>query len=496
MIATLTLRGLQEYARRPLNLVLLVVVPLIFVTMTAGALADFSAALGARADAGGIEAASAGWAAAILAGIAGFFHVAGSREPDRRLATTGTGTLRVVLARTYSAVLLAAVAAAGALIALALRTGLGDAPRAIGATILFAFIFLAVGIAVGALVRSEMNGSLLIVFFWIFNVFLSPTMGVDAPALRVFPLHFPNQVITDVASGHAGPLGDLGISFAWAMGGMVVAVVALIATTRPVPTSGAGRQPGALARLTAGLRYGFREYRRNVVLWVLLIGLPVYFITVSMATTPDDPTPVEVLVGGSRITQMLPMSDVHGAIMVPITVAFLAGLAGLFVATGSAQGDRRLVLAGFRAREVLVARLGIVIFAALLTTAVALAVTAFGFEAQRWGVFVGGNVLVALTYGMIGVLIGPLVGRLGGLYVMIMLPFLDGGLAQNPMFDAAPPSWATLMPSHGAVRVLLDGAFTDSFDQIGGLTLALGWLAAVTTAAALIFRRLATPARA
>jgi hypothetical protein len=320
-------------------------------------------------------------------------------------------------------------------------------------------------------------------------------MGVDSPALRILPLHFPNQVITDVASGHAGPLGDLGISLAWAAFGTAVAVAALVITTRPARVNRDVR-PRSLARLGAGLRYGFREYRRNVVLWVLLVGLPVYFITVSMATTPDDPVPVELVEGGSRMIQVLPMSDVHGAIMVAITVAFLAGLAGLFVVTGSVQGDRRLVIAGFRAREVLGARLAIVAFATLLTTAVSLAVTALGFQPRNWSVFALGTVLAALTYAMLGVLIGSVVGRLGGLYLMILLPFIDGGIAQNPMFDAAPPAWAGVMPSHGATRVLLDGAFTGTLDEPGGLLLALGWLVAVTVAAAVVFQRLATPARA
>jgi hypothetical protein len=495
MTTVLTLRGLQEYARRPLNLVLLVVVPVVFVTLSAGALADFADALGGQVAFGAIEAASAGWAAAILAGIAGFFHVAGSREPDRRLAAAGAGTLRVVIARTASAFVLAALAAAGALIALGLRTGLGDAPRAIGATVLFAVIYLAIGTAVGALVRSEMNGSLLIIFIWIFDVFMSPAMGIDSPALRGFPLHFPTLVVTDLASGHSGPLGDLGIALAWAVGGVALALVALVATTRPART-GPARVPGSPARLLDALRYGFREYRRNPVLWVLLVGLPVAFISVSLAVTPDDPAPVELVDGGVRAVRVLLMSDVHGAIMVAITVAFLAGLAGLFVVSGSAEGDRRLVLAGFRAGEVLTARLGVIAFAALLTTAVSLAVTATDFTPRNWPVFVLGNLLVALTYGMIGVLLGPLFGRLGGLYLMLVLPFIDAGLAQNPMFDVAPPAWARFLPAHGAVRVLLDGAFTPGFDETGGLLLAAGWLAGITAAAAVVFRRLAAPTRA
>jgi hypothetical protein len=497
MTTLLTVRGLQEYARRPLNLFLLVVVPVVFVTLSAGALADFSSALGTSADVGAIEAASAGWAAAILAAVAGFFHVAGSRDADRRLAATGpgSGTLPVVLARAWSAVALAALASLGALAALAVRTGIDDPARTVGATVLFALIFLGVGIAVGALVRSEMNGSLLIIFIWIFNVFLSPAMGIDAAALRVLPLHYPTQVITATESGHAGALGDLGISVVWAAAGMGLALAALTATTRPARTV-AARRPGAWARLRGGLRYGFREYRRNIALWVLLVGVPIYFIAVSIAVTPDDPAPLELTEAGQQIRLVLPMSDLHGAIMIPITVAFLAGLAGLFVVTGSAQADHRLVLAGFRPREVLTARLGVVAFAAVLTTTVALLVTATSFAPQRWAMFTVANLLVALTYGMLGVLLGPLVGRLGGVYLLLMLPFIDLGIAQNPMFDAAPPAWASFMPGYGSVRVLLDSAFTAGFDQAGALALALSWLAAITLAAGLLFRRLAAPTRA
>ena len=51
------------------------------------------------------------------------------------------------------------------------------------------------------------------------------------------------------------------------------------------------------------------------------------------------------------------------------------------------------------------------------------------------------NVLVALIYATIGIAAGPLFGRLGGLYLLLALPFIDIGLAQNAMFDAAPPAW-------------------------------------------------------
>lgn len=487
-----TRRYLLEYSRRPLNMVLLGVVPVVFVALSAGAVADFGRILGAETTFRQLEAATAGWAAAFLAGVVGFFHVAGSRDPDRRLASAGSATRSVVTARLISSLLLAAVAATGALVALALRTDISDPARAVVATIMFAIIYLGIGATVGALVRSEINGSLLLIFIWMFDVFLGPGMGsADSPVNRFFPAHFPTLVMLDASTQHAGALRDLGASLVWTIGGLVLAFIALVVTTRPPTRSRPAARSSSWSRLTSGLRFGWREYRRNGALWVLLVVLPVLFITVAIATTPDDPAPVELAEDGRRAVTVVSMVDVHGAIMVAITVAFLSGLAGLFVVLGSAEGDRRLVIAGFRPFEVLTARLGVIALAAALVSVVALAVTAFSFRPQVWPTFALATLAIALIYGMIGVAVGPLFGRLGGLYLMFLLPFLDVGLAQNIMLDAAPPSWAAWMPAFGAVRVLVDGAFTASFDETAGLILTLVWLVGITGAAATVFHRLA-----
>jgi hypothetical protein len=485
-------RSVVEYARRPLNLVLLVAVPVLFVVLSAGALADFADLLGGLAELGTIEAAAAGWAAAVLAGTASFFHVSGSRAADRRLAGAGAGPSRVVAARMASSLTLATFAAAGAIVALAARTGIADVPRVIGATALFAIIYVGIGTLVGALVRDEMNGSLVVVFIWMFDVFFGPAMGRSGGITSFFPLHFPTQVITDVASGHAGPLGDLGLAAVWGVAAVALAAIALTVTTVPAPPR-RRRMPSSWRRVGTGLRYGFRDYRRNVVLWVLLIGLPIVFITLSIATTPNDPAPVELTEGGATATRIVAMDDLHGAIMVPITVGFLAGLAGLFVVLGSADADRRLALTGYRPREILAARAGILGVAALLTTGVSLGVTAVSFTPQRWAMFAASNLLVAATYGGIGVLIGAIAGRLGGLYLMLLLPFVDIGLAQNAMFDAAPPAWAAWLPGHGAIQVLLDAAFTTTFDRLGALLLATAWLVGIAAATMAVFHRLAAP---
>jgi hypothetical protein len=494
--AVLTRRYTLEYVRRPINLVLLVVVPVVFVVLAAGAIADFAGLLGGVGGGAALAAPTAAWAAAFLAGVAGFFHVLGSAQADRRLAGSGYGAVRVVVARIVSGLGLALVASLGALAALLLRTSVADPLRAVAGTVMAGAIYLAIGVVVGSLVRSEINGSLVVIFVWMVDVFLGPAMaGSDIAVTRVFPTHFVTYVMMNVPSGHGGPMGDVGWALVWTLGALAVAGAVFAVATRP-PRSMVVAVPGWVKRLGAALRYGMREYRRNVAMWIMLAVLPVFFITLSIAVTPATPSPVQLTDGGSRVLQMISMADIHGAIMVPITAAFLAGLAGLFVVQGSQEADRRLAVAGFRSWEILGARLGVIALAAALTSVVSLAVTAADFTPSDSTVFAASTVMVALTYGMLGVVAGSVFGRLGGLYVMFLVPFIDIGIAQNVMFSAAPPAWGAVLPGRGGLRLLVDAAFTSSFDQGGALLLALSWLVGVSVVAALVFHHVAEPHRA
>lgn len=514
-------RGVLDYARRPLNLVLLVVVPVVIVFVWGASLADFSKLLGGDGDGRQIEAATAGWAAAALAGLAGFFQTTGSRGADKRLAAAGGGARRVIAGRLAASFALALLAATGALVALAVRTGINAPVRVVLATVAIAVIYLAMGALVGTLVRTEMNGALVVTLIWVFDVILGPAMGPGtSPALRVLPLHFPTLVLTGQASGHAGPAGDVGWSVLWAAGLTAVAVARLINITRPAgsPTAESKRtrqadeistsadvvlapSPTRTIRpqfaitigggrpLRAVLRAGIREHRRNRVLWVLLVAVPALFIGLSVATTVDTPGPVTLREGATRFTAMLSERRMHAATMVPVTAAFLAGIAGLFVVTGSAGADRRLVQAGMRCRQVFAGRLGVIAAATVLTTTAAVAVSGALYAPEQWAAFAAANLLIALTYAMVGVLVGPVTGRLGGLYLVLLLAFIDVGLGQTVMLPGGPPDWGAYLPARGASRLLIDGAFTRQLDELGAVALALGWLAALSAVTALVFHR-------
>jgi len=110
------------------------------------------------------------------------------------------------------------------------------------------------------------------------------------------------------------------------------------------------------------------------------------------------------------------------------------------------------------------------------------------FDPHQWAVYVAANTLIALTYGLLGVLIGPIFGRVAGVFIAFLIPFLDVGLAQSPMLRDQPAAWAQFLPGYGASRVHIDGALTTTFDETRPLLIALGWLAALAIAAAILFR--------
>ncbi|MBW8059354.1 MAG: hypothetical protein FVQ78_03285 [Solirubrobacterales bacterium] len=234
-------------------------------------------------------------------------------------------------------------------------------------------------------------------------------------------------------------------------------------------------------------RMGFREQARRPLLLILLVAVPFLFISWMIAVTEPIPHLIELPGGRYRLTTM---KELHGAVMVPITVGFLAGLIGLFVVQSALASDRRLVLAGFSPGEAILPRLVVLVSGTLVVLAVSLGVTTIDFIPVSWLPFVAGNLLAGLIYGAIGALAGALIGRLGGAYLMFFLPMLDIGIAQNPMFfHGPPPGWATVLPGYGPTRVLIDGAFSPTFHAGAPLAIALLWLAGLSLALVVLLRR-------
>lgn len=120
---------------------------------------------------------------------------------------------------------------------------------------------------------------------------------------------------------------------------------------------------------------------------------------------------------------------------------------------------------------------------------VSLAVTATVFTPRQWLVYAAAVSLAGVTYAFLGVLLGPIFGRVSGTFMAFLIPFLDLGLGQSPMLGGQPRGWAYFLPGYGSMRVMIDGALTSRFDEFARLVIALGWVALLATAAVVYFER-------
>ena len=491
--AVLVRRFLSEYGRNPVNLMLLVLVPSVFVLVVAPALAGAGPFTGGQ---GGpaVEAVSASWAAGFLAAVAMYFQVCGSRDADTRLVLCGMPRGVLTTARLCTGLVLAAGTAAVALLTLVLRTPVQSPARVAAGTLLGAVVFLSVGGLVGTVARDPVNGTVVVLFVWLLDTFFGPVMTSDRTVARILPTHFVQAWTVDLPTEHAGPADGLLLPLlvaALALTAVTVAFGRRLRTAQPRPAPEPGSTP---AQRRAALRAVWRAGRRNPVQWSLFVVVPVVFILAADAVTADAPIRLVLRESGVGAQQVLRMPDVHGATMAPIAVAALAGLAGLFTVLDSRAGDRRAVVAGLRPSALLQARLALLVALTAVATAVSLAATAAVADPEQWVLYATATFLVGLTYGVVGALLAPVAGRVAGVFLVFLLPFLDLGVSQSPVLRPEPEPGAQLLPGYGGVRLLLDAALTTSFDEGRSIALAAGWVAALVVVLGLVYRRyLSTP---
>jgi hypothetical protein len=246
-------------------------------------------------------------------------------------------------------------------------------------------------------------------------------------------------------------------------------------------------------------RAGLADWGRNRVLWVLLAAVPAVFIVPATTLAPGSVVRLTMEDGGRQVTKVVNLAfgaGIHPAFMAPMAIVSLAALAGMFMLLDSRAADRRLVLAGQRRGALLAGRLALIALAALLAAGISLAITVAAADIQQWGSYIAAGVLLALTYALIGVILAPLSGRVAGVLVAFLVPFLDLGIAQDPMLHASPPAWAHLLPGYGGFRMLSDAILTHGAPQAGPLLAALAWLAGTAAVAAVLFgRNMRTTAR-
>jgi len=246
-----------------------------------------------------------------------------------------------------------------------------------------------------------------------------------------------------------------------------------------------------------------RDQLRRPLVPILLVVVPAFIVIWSVAITQATPRRLE-LPGGVWVTTT--MKALHGPEMAKFSVAIVAALVGVFLMQSALQGDRRLVVAGFRARETLqgdrrlvvagfraretvIARLSALAAAIFVVAAVAVLASAIGFEPASWLPVIAALLLIGLIYGSVGALAGALLDKPAATYLILFLVLVDLSVMQTPMFHATPARFAELLPGYGPTRVMLEGFYAHSFSAGYELSLAIGWAVALVAAVYFVLRR-------
>lgn len=244
------------------------------------------------------------------------------------------------------------------------------------------------------------------------------------------------------------------------------------------------------SRTATATLMAFRDQRRRPLVLILLGIVPAFVILWSVAITKATPHRIG-LPGDVWVTTT--MKALHGPVMAGVTVAFVAALVGVFVMQSALQGDRRLVLAGFRSGEAVLARMIVLAAGTLLAVAVAAVLTAINLTPASWPAVIAALALTGLIYAAIGALAGALLDNLPATYLILFLVMTDHGIVQDPMFNATPPRFAWLLPGYAPDRLLNAGAFSPTFHAAGILLLALAWLTISAITVYIVLRRSVGP---
>ncbi|MGB9987569.1 hypothetical protein [Salarchaeum japonicum] len=210
-----------------------------------------------------------------------------------------------------------------------------------------------------------------------------------------------------------------------------------------------------MTRTTTALSATVKQFGRTPVLLALLIALPAYFVGLLGYVLPDAPITVQVpgmTVRTTLVNGTLPM-------LAALAAAMVAGIAGLFLTVDTLDADGWLSLAGLPARTLFVARALALAGAAVLAAAGASAVLGLHVVPDQPVVFVASVVVLAVTYGLLGAVVGVLTSRPAGVYVMLFGPAIDLFLFHSPL-ATDPPIWAAAFPGRYAGVAAMDAAFS------------------------------------
>ncbi|WP_370076689.1 ABC transporter permease [Streptacidiphilus sp. MAP12-16] len=227
------------------------------------------------------------------------------------------------------------------------------------------------------------------------------------------------------------------------------------------------------------LRFALLEQLRNRLALVLVVFFVPLWLSLAYNVTAQ--TPVRFFVRAADRSMTLDgnvLTQLSGALH---ALALIVGFMMFLATSQSADFDHRLVMAGYPRLCLVLAK-----YTALLATAAAVAAYATAWVRAFWqpeetGLLAAALFVGALIYGGVGIMLAAVLrSELAGMFLVIMVSFIDVGV-QNPIANPVADSPALrYLPTYGAMQSAVTAA---GLHLLPWRFLALGLCWAVGTAA-------------
>jgi ABC-2 type transport system permease protein len=198
-------------------------------------------------------------------------------------------------------------------------------------------------------------------------------------------------------------------------------------------------------------RFALIEQARNRLALVIVLFFIPLWISLAYAVMAATPVPFFVRPAGHSVTvQANTLAQITGALQ---AIALIVGFM-MFIATArSAPFDRRLVQAGYPRLGLVLAKVTSLVLAAAAVAVYTTAWMQLYWRPQQLVLLAASLFLGALIYGGVGIMLAAVLRtELAGMFLLIMISFIDLGV-QNPIANTAAASPVLrALPAYGAMQ--------------------------------------------
>lgn len=206
-----------------------------------------------------------------------------------------------------------------------------------------------------------------------------------------------------------------------------------------------------------------RELLRNRLVLLLAALVPLLSFAVAVASTQD--RLVGIRLARAPTADLLMVSQRSQALLFLgiAAVGLMGGFFGANLVQRRTEVNRRLVLCGYRASELMIAKLGVLLLIILVSAMYTLSLLVLLLDVERPAGVLLGFGLAAFVYGAYGLCVGSIFRHdLETVFAVLLLINLDAGWLQNPIYylDTRSPWLVESLPGHLPAQTALLAALT------------------------------------